>query len=138
MKSDRMILGKNAVYSTDSSLTGLNNNVIVCGPSGCGKTMSIQETDLLEASESSRIVLISKRRIVDQYRDNLLHLGFDVQVLDFTNPGVSTCGWNLLRGVRSFTDIRSLAEAVVMANPRKEHSNADPYWDEGSISPLTA
>lgn len=58
--ADRMILGENAVFSTDSKVTGLNNNVIVCGTSGCGKTMSIAEPRLLETQNSSLIVTLTK------------------------------------------------------------------------------
>ncbi len=136
--SERMILGKNAIFSKNSSETGLNNNKVVCGASGCGKTFSIQEIAFLEYSTASKVVSASKRRIVDQYIDYLIEQGYDVQVQDFTNPNASTCGWNLLRNVKNYTDIRSLAEAIVMANPRKEHSHADPYWDDGSINLLTA
>ena len=34
MSADNMILGENAVFSTDCSQTGLNNNVLVCASSG--------------------------------------------------------------------------------------------------------
>lgn len=138
MGTERMILGRNAFFSTDPSVTGLNNNVVVCGGSGCGKTMSIQEPSLLEASKTSRVVPVAKRRIVDQYENSLKERGYDVQIMDFVNPGASTCGWNLLRNVKNYTDIRALAEAIVMANPRKEHSHADTYWDDGSTSTLGA
>ena len=30
---DRLILGENAVYSTNCNETGLNNNILVCGDS---------------------------------------------------------------------------------------------------------
>ena len=63
MAMDRMILGENAIYSTDCSETGLNNNVLVCGSSGCGKTMSIFEPRLLETFPSTLNAPLSKRRL---------------------------------------------------------------------------
>ena len=38
MEKERVILGENCCYSSDSNETGLNNNVIVCGGSGSGKS----------------------------------------------------------------------------------------------------
>lgn len=63
---DRMILGdgENCVYSSDSNVTGLNNNVIAVGTSGCGKTVSLIEPRLLETFCRSLIVTVTKRRIV--------------------------------------------------------------------------
>ena len=70
MIKERMILGEgsNAVFSMDPNETGLNNNVIVCASSGGGKTMSLMEPRLLETSDSSLIVTVTKRRIVDKYK----------------------------------------------------------------------
>jgi len=68
MSKDKIILGENAVYSTDSSQTGLNNNVLVCAGSGAGKTMSVMEPRLLETYNSSLIVTLTKRRLVEKYK----------------------------------------------------------------------
>ena len=35
-------------------------------------------------------------------------------------------------------DVRFLADSIIKANPRKEHSHADPYWDESASSLLCA
>lgn len=43
-----------------------------------------------------------------------------------------------LNRINSFADIRFLAEAIVMANPKKKNATADPYWDDASISLLSA
>ena len=37
---DQVVFAENCVYSTDCSVTGLNNNVLVKGASGSGKTLS--------------------------------------------------------------------------------------------------
>lgn len=138
MATDRMILGKNAVYSTDSNETGLNNNVLVCGSSGCGKTMSISEPCLLETYHTSLIATVTKRRIVDKYKTTLEKRGYVVEDLNFIHPMESNVAYDPLEYINSYSDITFLAESIVRANPRKDRSNADPYWDEAATSLLSA
>ena len=121
MAMDRMILGENVIYSTDSNETGLNNNVIVCGSSGCGKTMSISE-----------------RRIVNKYKPVFERRGYIVEDLNFINPSESNVSYDPLQYINSYADITFLAESIVKANPRKDRSTADPYWDEAATSLLSA
>ena len=138
MAMDRMILGENVVYSTDCKETGLNNNVIVCGSSGCGKTMSISEPRLLETFHSSLIATVTKRRIVDKYKAEFERRGYVVEDLNFIDPLDSNVAYDPLQYIRSYTDITFLAESIVKSNPRKDRSNADPYWDEAATSLLSA
>ncbi|MCD7884673.1 MAG: type IV secretory system conjugative DNA transfer family protein [Lachnospiraceae bacterium] len=138
MTTDRMILGENCVYSTDPAETGINNNVIVCGSSGCGKTLSISEPRLLETCHSSLITTVTKRRIVNKYKPVFLKRGYAVQDLDFVDPSRGNVGFDLLCCVKTDKDISFLAESIVNADPRKNRSNADPYWDESAISLLSA
>lgn len=140
MKADRIILGEgqNAVYSTDSNQTGLNNNVIVCAGSGAGKTMSIMEPRLLETFESSLIVTCTKRRIVDKYSNVFRERGYEVLDINFINPKKSNAAYDPLAYVSSYSDITFLAESIVKSNPRKEKTTADPFWDDAAISLLSA
>ena len=138
MATDRMILGENVIYSTDCDETGLNNNVLVCGSSGCGKTMSISEPRLLETFNSSLVVTVTKRRIVNKYRPVFEQRGYVVEDLNFIHPMMSTVAYDPLQYVGSYSDITFLAESIVKANPRKDKSNADPYWDEAATSLLSA
>lgn len=138
--TDRMILGEgqNAVYSTDCTETGLNNNVIVCASSGGGKTMSIMEPRLLGTFNSSLIVTCTKRRIVDKYSDMFLKRGYSVLDLNFARPTESNAAYDPLAYVSSYSDITFLSESIVKSNPRKENTNADPYWDDAAESLLSA
>lgn len=138
MNRDRMILGENVIYSTDCEKTGLNNNVIVCGSSGCGKTMSISEPRFLETFHSSMIATVAKRRIVEKYKPVFEQRGYVVEDLNFIRPMESNVAYDPLQYIRSYSDITFLAESIVKANPRKDRSNADPYWDEAAISLLSA
>lgn len=140
MKMDRMILGEgqNAVYSTNCNETGLNNNVIVCASSGGGKTMSIIEPRLLETFHSSLIVTCTKRRIVEKYTDVFISRGYRVLDLNFVRPTESNVAYDPLEYVSSYSDITYLAESIVLADQRKNNSTADPYWDNASVSLLSA
>ncbi|MDO4322178.1 MAG: type IV secretory system conjugative DNA transfer family protein [Lachnospiraceae bacterium] len=138
MAADKMILAENVMVSTDCEKTGLNNNVIVCGGSGTGKTLSFLEPCLLETFESSVIVTVVKRRVVDQYKPMFRKRGYVVEDMNFAYPERSTVTFDPLKYVKSYTDIRFLAQSIVKANPRKDRSNADPYWDEAAISLLSA
>lgn len=138
MNTDNLILGENAVYSTDCYKTGLNNNVIVCGPSGAGKTVSIIEPVLIETYNTSLVVTVTKRKLVDKYADVFIERGYTVCFINFVTPEDSTNSYDPLLYISSYSDITFLAEAIVKSNPRKENSNADPYWDEASVSLLSA
>ena len=66
---DRVILGEgeDCIFSTDSNITGINNNILVVGGSGSGKTLSITEAFLLESYNRNIITSVTKRRIVNKY-----------------------------------------------------------------------
>lgn len=138
MKNDRIILGRDAIYSSDCEKTGINNNVIVCGSSGCGKTMSISEPRLIETHNTSLIVTVTKRRIVEKYKATFEERGYKVLDLNFVTPSDSNVSYDPLRYAGCFSDLTYLAEAIVMSDPRKERSNADPYWDKAATSLLTS
>ncbi|MCD8003615.1 MAG: type IV secretory system conjugative DNA transfer family protein [Clostridia bacterium] len=136
--TDRMILGNDTVYSTDSAETGLNNNVIVCGTSGCGKTMSILEPRLLETYESSLIVTVTKRKLVDKYTPVFKERGYEVLDLNFVNPHLSSTAYDPLLFIKNTGDINSFAESIVCGNIGKESNITDPFWYEAAISLLSA
>lgn len=138
MQADKMILGDGVEFSTDCSKTGLNNNVIVCASSGGGKTVSILEPRLLETYHSSLAVTVTKRRLVEKYKPVFKERGYVVQDLNFVNPTESDVCYDPLAYVHSHADICFLAESLVKANPRKDKSTADPYWDDAAESLLSS
>lgn len=135
---EKIILGKNAIFSSDSRKTGLNNNVLVVGPSGCGKTYSLIEPHILNERDTSLVITATKRRIVDMYSPFLSHRGYEVAVLDLVSPDRSTVAFDPMCGVEGYDDITSLAKAIVRADPRKGRCNSDPYWDTTSEDVLSA
>lgn len=80
--TDRMILGEDAIFSTDSELTGNNNNAIIVGSSGCGKTMSFIEPRFLDTEKSSLVVTVTKRRLVQKYKLMFIAKGYKVYDLN--------------------------------------------------------
>lgn len=138
MNADKIILGKDCAFSTDTKETGLYNNVIGCGPSGCGKTTSIVEPRLLETFHDNLFVPVTKRRIVDEYRDLLINRGYKVEEMNFVDPLMSTRGFNPLASVKSDLEIYSLARAIVLADHGTRTKTIDPYWDNSSAALLTA
>lgn len=138
MKYDQVILGENCEYSMDSESTGVNNNVLVIGGTGCGKTMSISEPRLLGTCNSSLITTVTKRRIVDKYAPQKRREGYEVLELNFADAERSTVGYDALDYIGSYEDITDYAQSVVASNPKKKRSNEDPYWDDCSVSLLSA
>lgn len=137
---DRLILGdgENCIFSSDSQETGLNNNILVIGTSGCGKTVSILEPRILETFNKSLIATVTKRRIVKKYSMVMRKRGYNVWDLNFVHPGKGNCGYDPLMHIGSYNDITFLARSIVLANPQKAQSSADPYWDDGATSLLSA
>lgn len=135
---DKIILGENVEFSTDCDKTGCNNNILVCASSGAGKTMSIIEPRLLETYNSSLVVTVTKRKIVDKYKKLFVKRGYRVLDMNFSSPNQNGVCFDLLDNIRTDTDIAYLAQSIVMANPAKKNSNADPYWDMIATSLLTA
>lgn len=138
--ADQVILGDGpeCVFSTDSKITGINNNILVVGGSGSGKTVSVLEAILLETYQRSIITTVTKRKIVDKYTPLLDGRGYDVLNIDFVHPEHGNAAYDPLDYVNSYADITFVARSIVLANPKKERTTADPYWDDAAISLLSA
>ena len=135
---DKIVLAKGCTYSSDSSRTGINNNQIVVGGSGSGKTMSITEPCLLNTEHRNLIVTVTKPRIIRKYADLLRQRGYRLETVNFAAPENSTAAFDPMCFVRTDMDITFLAQSLVMSDPKKKDSHADPYWDNASISLLSA
>lgn len=136
MSTERIILGNNCIFNGNPKETGLNRNVLVVGGTGCGKTVSIVEPALMEALRVTRpnnkIVVLTKRDLANKYIPLYKEAGFNVYDLDFSNPENGNCCYDPLVYIKSEEDISDFSRAIIMANDRKEHSHADPFWDESS------
>ncbi|MBP5093939.1 MAG: type IV secretory system conjugative DNA transfer family protein [Abditibacteriota bacterium] len=131
---DLYVLGKNASYSADSEVTGLNNNIIVCGGTGCGKTMSIVEPTLMATFDSSLVITVSKRRLIDKYTPIFRKAGYDVKVLDFADPENSEIAYDPLLQINSYGDIDDIAGSIALY----DFESKDPYWEHAAKNMLCA
>lgn len=138
--ADRMILGDgpDCVFSTDSDVTGINNNVLVVGGSGSGKTVSIAEAFLLESKKRSIITTVTKRRIVSKYTPMLQDRRYEVWDLDFVHPERGNIGFDPMDTVHTPADISFLARSIVLSNPQRERSGEDSYWTDAAMSLMKA
>ena len=115
--------------STDTWISGINNNVLVFGPSGSGKTRHYVKPNILHSHESM-IILDTKGSLCEETGLFLEDRGFIVKNIDFTDLKAST-GYNPLAYIRydektdryNEQDILSLCCALVEDSHRD-----DPFW----------
>lgn len=137
--SDKMVFGENCTHDMDTTLTGLNQNVLVLGSTGSGKTKSIVEPQLLYTNDTSLVVVISKRALYEQYAGMFERRGYEVLDLNLAQPEDSMIGYDPLQYVRSSKDAVNLGRAIVFAGTDgTPMRSADPYWNEAACSLLTA
>ena len=135
---DSLILGDGpkGTYSMDPKVSQVKNNVLVIAGTGGGKTKSVVEANLLHAYHQSMVVLLTKRRLLDQYGPLLKSRGYDVKVLDLVHPAQSDVGYDPMLHLRDDTDIIGLAKALVSASGCT--SAKDPYWENSAADLFTA
>lgn len=142
MNSERVILGNDCIYSSNTEKTGINRNVIVVGGSGSGKTVSFGEPELMETLKAkipmNRYFICTKRRVAEKYIPLFKKEGFNVYDLNLVNPLAGNCCFDPIAYIKCEEDITEVAKSIVMANERKEKSTADPFWDDASIALLSA
>ena len=142
MSKERVILANGCIYSSDPQRTGVNNNVAGVGGPGSGKTESLVKPELNETLNVSepmnRIVVVTKRSIPNLYIPLFKQAGFNVYDLNYSNMEAGNCADDPLAYVDSEEDVLELAHSIVMANERKEHSNADPFWDDAAEALIVA
>ena len=137
-KADNVIVGNNAIYSTDSRETGLNNNILIVGGSGCGKTMSIVEPCLIEAFNSSLIINVTKRRLVEKYSSEFKKRGYKVYDCNFANPTKSNVAYDPMFYIKNYMDIIFLSESIVKSAEKDLSNTVDPYWNDSAIALLNS
>ena len=135
---DKLYLGQGpkGVYSMDPTESQVNNNVLVISGTGGGKTVSVVEPNLLHAHNQSLVVLLTKRRLMDNYIPVFRKRGYDVKVLDLVNPDRSNVGYDPLLHVKDDTDIRDMAKHLIAAGGCT--SAKEPYWETSGASLLRA
>ncbi len=137
-QSDRMILGDGCIFSTDTNITGLNNNKLVYGGSGSGKTASILAPEMLEAWHKSMICVVTKRNLAEMHMADFHRKGYRVYDLNFANPMHGNVAYDPIRFMSTEEDILDFAKSVVSANKDPNQNRYDPFWENSGTSLLAA
>ena len=126
-----LILAEGVSYSMHCYETRLNNNVLVVGTSGSGKTRSVVTPNLLSAN-GSYVVSDPKGNLYKKYKDYLKKQGYEVKILDFTHPTLSS-HYNFFDYIRSEQDIVKIAHMIIYdAESQNADRTLDPFWDQAA------
>ncbi len=137
MTRDLTCLAENMVFPADSERTGINMNELIVGATGCGKSMSIAYPRLANTFDSSIVVPITKRAIMDKFAKSFKKKGYRVEVIDFAEPENSTIGYDPLDYIKIDEDVINVTKSMVEAEYEKK-SNHDPFWNLSAESTLGA
>ncbi len=131
---DSLILGNGpaGTYSMDPQLSPVNNNVMVIAGTGGGKTKSVVEANLLHAQHQSMVVLLTKRRLLDQYRVHLKKRGYRIKILNLVNPDESALGFDPMLHVKDDSDLALLGKSLMECTG--DTSKDDRYWQNSAAS----
>ena len=131
---DNLILGDGpgGVYSTDPGKSPVNNNVLVVAGTGGGKTKSVVEANLLHARYNSMTVLLTKRRLLDQYRALFRKRGYRIKVLNLVDPDASALGFDPMLHVKDSSDLAMLGKNLLECTG--DTSERDRYWQNSAAS----
>ena len=135
MQENTLILGEDQFFDLDCYKTKRNNNVLVIGASGAGKTRTVVIPNLLQAT-GSYVVSDPKGSLYKEYGPYLESKGYEVRLLNFTNPSKSI-GYNFFDYIRSENDILKIAHMLVYSDGLYKKSY-DPFWDQSSELLLVA
>lgn len=135
---DSVVFAEDCEFLTDETLSGVNNNVKIIGASGSGKTLSYVEANLLRTNHRNLMLVTRKPKMIRKYTPMLRARGYHIDILDFSNPSLSTVAYDPLYYTKTPQDVLFLSRSIVLANPRKADSKADPYWDDSASMLIAA
>ena len=135
--TDKVCLAEGYVCSTDTSKTGINDNVIPVGSTGSGKTVSYCESRMLHTTQTSLIVPIAKKKVKEKYKELFKKRGYKVYDIDFAHPERANIGYDPLEYVKSEEDIMSLSKQIAYCG-HKDNEKTDPYWPDSAACVIAA
>lgn len=135
---DLTCLADGYVFETSQDVTGINANEIVVGPTRSGKTVSVVEPKLLHTYNSSVIVSLTKRTLVEKYTPIFQERGYEVWDLNLANPKQSNIAYDPFAFIENEKDITKFAQTVIEGENTAKNSNIDPYWSQSAISAMAA
>lgn len=105
-----------------------NLNVLVVGGSGSGKTRGYAKPNVMQAKDTSLVVLDPKGEILRDTGHLLEAQGYEVRVLDLINMERSHC-YNPFAYLGSDNDVQRLSTNLFKATTPKGATSQDPFWD---------
>ena len=137
-ESKNRILSNNVRMSTDTSVTGLNNNMLVIGGSGAGKTFFIVKPNIMQMMLNNSFIATDPKGEIARATANMLKKnGYNVKVLNLIDMAKSD-GYNPFRYIREENDVVKLVTNIISNTTPKETSPTDPFWEKSESMFLQA
>ena len=132
------ILSNNVRMSTDTSVTGLNNNMLVIGGSGAGKTFFIVKPNIMQMMLNNSFIATDPKGEIARATANMLKKnGYNVKVLNLIDMAKSD-GYNPFRYIREENDVVKLVTNIISNTTPKETAPTDPFWEKSESMFLQA
>ncbi|WP_302810543.1 VirD4-like conjugal transfer protein, CD1115 family [Eubacterium ventriosum] len=137
-KNKNRILSNNVRMSTDTSVTGLNNNMLVIGGSGAGKTFFIVKPNIMQMMLNNSFIATDPKGEIARATANMLKKnGYNVKVLNLIDMAKSD-GYNPFRYIREENDVVKLVTNIISNTTPKETAPTDPFWEKSESMFLQA
>ena len=132
------ILSNNMRMSIDTSVTGLNNNMLVIGGSGAGKTFFIVKPNIMQMMLNNSFIATDPKGEIARATANMLKKnGYNVKVLNLIDMAKSD-GYNPFRYIREENDVVKLVTNIISNTTPKETAPTDPFWEKSESMFLQA
>ena len=137
-KNKNRILSNNVRMSTDTSVTGLNNNMLVIGGSGAEKTFFIVKPNIMQMMLNNSFIATDPKGEIARATANMLKKnGYNVKVLNLIDMAKSD-GYNPFRYIREENDVVKLVTNIISNTTPKETAPTDPFWEKSESMFLQA
>lgn len=132
------ILSNNVRMSIDTSVTGLNNNMLVIGGSGAGKTFFIVKPNIMQMMLNNSFIATDPKGEIARATANMLKKnGYNMKVLNLIDMAKSD-GYNPFRYIREENDVVKLVTNIISNTTPKETAPTDPFWEKSESMFLQA
>jgi type IV secretion system protein VirD4 len=134
---ENKLLTRNVRIGFDGKKHKRNLNVLVCGGSGSGKTRYYARPNVMQANNSSLVILDPKGEILRDTGRLLSAVGYELRILDLINMEKSHC-YNPFMYLDTDNDVQRLVTNLFKATTPKDAQPQDPFWDTAASMLLLA